>query len=191
MKLTDKKYLIFDFDETIDTLVIDWEIWKQGMNDIIQRYDPTGSIAFSLEKSDSLENYYLEKFGEKINHDFIEFKRDFENKYLQGHTPNQAAVNFIKKADGFTILMWTGNHRDTVRTILAELGIAEKIKKIVGRENVKFIKPNPDGFTQLFVPGSEKKDYLMIGNSSADSGAAKAVGIDFIHVDDFVRLIKE
>lgn len=50
---------------------------------------------------------------------------------------------------------------------------------------VNLLKPYPDGFFKIFqISTHERKDFLMVGNSHTDEGAAQSVGIDFLKVDE-------
>lgn len=190
MNLSDKKYLIFDFDETVDTLAMDWHNWSKNILRIIQKYDP--SVQIPLKDIHFVtENIFIERFGESINQDFIKFQESFERKQLIGHQPNYVLVRFIQKSVGFTIFIWSNNHSQTVVPILKELGLFPHIKQYITRDMMAFAKPHLDGFKKLSIPEEKLAQTLFIGDSDTDSVAAQAASIDFIHVDDFVRLIKE
>ena len=79
----------------------------------------------------------------------------------------------------------------TVKRALTDMNLTTAINRMVTCDVVVFPKPNPEGFALLRMPNTSLDDYLMIGDSDNDKGAAAAVGIDYLHVDDFVRLIKE
>jgi HAD superfamily hydrolase (TIGR01549 family) len=188
MNLASKKYLIFDFDETISKIIIDWRVWQHGIVDIVAEYLPGEDFNHDGHIF-SRQNDFIDQFGQEINRKFIVLAEQFERDLLETHEPDAKVVAFIKNNSNYHFYIWTSNHSSTVEPILRELGVLSKIKKIVGRDDVAFIKPRADGFQQIFVPGSQKTDYLMIGDSSYDEEAAKTAQIDFLHVNDFKQLI--
>ena len=49
---------------------------------------------------------------------------------------------------------------------------------------VDLLKPEPDGFNKYFITLGENHEFLMIGNSQYDQGAAENCGIEFLDVKD-------
>ncbi|KKU18367.1 MAG: hypothetical protein UY13_C0002G0076 [Candidatus Pacebacteria bacterium GW2011_GWB1_47_8] len=195
-KLSNKKYLIFDFDETISTLLIDWnDGYREGIVSAIQKYDPSFTLSpHQLNRkwvNFELENRFIEHFGQSLRKDLIEFHRVFEKTHYTGCEPNSAVIEFIRSSRGFSIFLWSNNHSETIKRALADLNLTEKIDRWVTCEQVLFSKPHPEGFSLLQIPNTALKEYLFIGDSSNDEKAAAKIGLDYLHVDDFVRLIKK
>lgn len=190
-----KDYLIFDFDETIGTLLMDWTDVYGGMLRVIQKYEPTFALPSNQINSEhvnaELENSFIKKFGKPLRLDLVKFHQEFEVSHYTGCQPNPAVVEFIKNAQGFEVFVWSNNHVDALKLGLKDLNLETAFKRIVTCDMVLFSKPHPEGFSHLSVAGSSLEQYLMIGDSSNDEKAAAAAGIDFLHVDDFVRLIKK
>jgi HAD superfamily hydrolase (TIGR01509 family) len=56
---------------------------------------------------------------------------------------------------------------------------------VVGKEHVHYCKPNTEGFNVLQEKVAIKyEETVFIGDSAADSGAAKALGIDYLDVTE-------
>ena len=85
--------------------------------------------------------------------------------------------------------MWTSNHIETISPVLRELGLDQSFQVIISRDSVKYPKPDADGFSHIFISGTEKEDYLMIGDTNNDVFAAKNSGIDYLDVNDFEKEI--
>jgi HAD superfamily hydrolase (TIGR01549 family) len=82
------------------------------------------------------------------------------------------------------LYIWTSNDEKTVAPILNELNINKLFKKIITRNNVNYIKPNPEGFYLINKENNSKANYLLVGDSDADKGAAIESGIDFFNIKE-------
>ena len=75
---------------------------------------------------------------------------------------------------------------------MEEIGLAPIIKQVISKDKVQLVKPEPDGFnliqdwlqTKLQV-APKLSEFMMIGDSVADEGAAKNAGINFFKVKYF------
>ncbi|MBT3250059.1 MAG: HAD-IA family hydrolase [Candidatus Pacebacteria bacterium] len=178
-----KKYLIFDFDETIAKLEMDWSHYFSEMGLLYKKFDPSCQhVAFSEFEGC---NDFVRKYGQKVSPLIRAATQDYEKKFNHGLTPYPELVEFIKNVQGYELSVYSSNSRQTVLKGLAELGLIDKFEQIVSRDEVTYIKPDPDGFSLIYDPTTAKEDYLMIGNSSADKGMAEAVGIDFFLAEYF------
>jgi len=188
--LSSKKYIIFDFDATIDTLLIDWEQYGEEFFKLVDTFDPSITIS-KMDTSYDFQIRCIEKLGEEINQAFIKYAEDFEKKYYTGHVPNEALIQFSRNnQEKYEFFLCTSNALSVVLPVLEELKIEKAFQKIIARGNVAFPKPHPDGFFQISAERGKKEDYVMIGDSDNDSRAAHNAGIDFIHVNDFEKLIQ-
>ena len=187
LKTSKKTHLIFDFDGTLLKLVLplekaigNIEMELTALDDKPYReYHEKGS-PFSL-----LQNYYVDKFGEKALKTLVKNEIEFETGNLRGAIPNQELLSTIKKLSGYELFIWSSNTKPTVEGLLKKHGIFNKFKRIITRENVKFLKPEIDGFRLLYDPKVPKASYLFIGDSEFDKLAAKKAEVDFYFVDFF------
>ena len=189
MSFLNKKYLVFDFDGTIDSLIIDWSNSRKEMMTSIK--DIVGDQ--SLE--DFRNSYYfqiemIKEFGDEVSDKLIELSKNYEKENYSSHHPNMNAVDFIKNnQDKYKFFLWTSNHIETISPVLKELGLDQSFQVIVSRDSVKLPKPDAEGFLQIYIPGPDKKDYLMIGDTSNDVFAAENSDIDYLDINDFEREI--
>lgn len=179
-----KTHLVFDFDATIALINIDWTNWHKGIAAIYREFDPKHT--FRPKSEHNLINQYTEQFGAEIRNKLHRFNEEYEQKYANGYTPNPDLVDFIQQAKPtLSLYVYTSNARKTVAPMLASLQIADKIRQVVTRDDVDFIKPHPQGFVKIYDTSVPKKQYLMIGDSHADRGVAENAGIDFYPIDYF------
>ena len=79
MNLNLKKYLIFDFDGTIDDLIINWKDIRKGYLKIAHELEPT-SVYHSEQVSYQMQVDLINKYGNIANQKFIELSREYEKK---------------------------------------------------------------------------------------------------------------
>lgn len=176
-----KKHVIFDFDETLCTIKIDWNGWIKELSKILRTYD--SSFVPSRKDFGVVQNKFIRKFGDKVRDEVWRFSKEYELKYTTGYIEHKNWLGVIKGMPQITMMfLWSSNSQLTVEQILKKVGIFELFQKVVAREDVTFLKPDPEGFKLINNQSFSKKEYLMVGDSSADEGAASNAGIDFMHV---------
>jgi phosphoglycolate phosphatase-like HAD superfamily hydrolase len=177
------QHIIFDFDETLATLHIDWSGWYGGISEIILKYEPSTDLPQVIPHT--LFNAYVKKYGGPIRKELWEFSADFELKANKGLTPNPTALSLLTSiGDDKKVYLYSSNSRRIILESLEKLGITNRFEKIVARDDVDFIKPDPHGFMLIYDGHSPLTQYVMVGDSSSDSGLAKNAKIDFINVSN-------
>lgn len=177
-----KKNLIFDFDETLFTLELPWHLYLDGLVERIQTnlepklHEERGIVA--------LEHQVVKKHGEQAKQLINQWAAIFEKEHLVGVTEHHSLTNFVREQhDQYQIFLWTSNMQSTVRPILKHEGLLDFFEKLVAKDDVRMIKPDPDGFSLIRSEDEPLENFLMIGDSDNDEGAAKAAGIDFFRVE--------
>lgn len=175
---TPKKHIIFDFDETIFTLDLPWHVYYEEMSKRLHDLDP--SLPETKNIND-LENKAVEKLGMAAQQVRWQYSLEFEAKQLKGVEELTDLTNFIRENAGkYTFYLWTSNMRPTVEPILTKYDLLPLFKQLATKGDVAFTKPHPDGFELLHDASvSDHTDWLMIGNSYNDRGAAEQAGIDY------------
>jgi len=185
LKKNKKTYIIFDFDETVAELLLPWDEWYERITSIMRVHEPglLEHYRFGEEPIALLENRFIEKMGIKGAALLNEYTREFEIARLKGVRWNEELVNFIlREKKKYEIYIWSSNTQESVKKALNERNLASAFRKIVTRDMVRYIKPNPDGF-KLIDDGKTSIDrYLFVGDSSNDELAAKALGMDYFKV---------
>ncbi len=77
--------------------------------------------------------------------------------------------------------VWSSNSTKTLERYLKELGISNLFDGVVSRDDVYFIKPDPEGFS-LIDDGTSVGKYLFYGDSQFDKDAARALDVDYVDV---------
>ncbi len=181
-----KRHLVFDFDLTIAKMNIDWSEWHTGVKKIYNQFDKNHFYDISLNPH-FFYNQMVEKHGDQLVEQMKKFNQEYENKYLTGITPNQELIDFIIDNKDQRQYVFSSNSRTTVENGLSSLGIIDQFIKIISRDDVRMVKPAPEGFYNLSKFAENKDQFLMIGDSSSDEEAAKTAGVDFLKCEYFSR----
>lgn len=194
MSLTDyindhhKTHIIFDFDATLSLLALPWDMWKVEFEKMLGN-DNSHTWGEYLNKDITLaeaQNIYLRNGGETARQTLTQFNAQFEKTLLEGVSHNHALLQEVDELpDNLYLYIWSSNSTETLKNVLTDLAVHHKFEKIVSRDDVSLIKPDPAGFDLLYKKDVPKDRYLMVGDSDADRGAAQAAGINFYRIDYF------
>ncbi len=180
-----KKKLIFDLDETILELLLPWDIWFDNLRTLILEKDPEMWRAYDgTDRSiHQLMNNFAKKQGKEVKSKITAMSTKFEKHHLKGTRNNDELIGFIKKhKDDYKMYVWSSNTDEVVYKVLEEVGLLPHFDTIVTQTKVRYIKPDPDGFSLIHDGESDIKEYLFIGDSKSDEGVAAALGMDFFKV---------
>ena len=90
-------------------------------------------------------------------------------------------------AAGFQLSLLTNDNEFSARQNLSDLGIATLFSTVVGADSGYGVKPEPGGLLYCCAAVVDPSQVLMIGDTTADYGAAIAAGVaDFICIADDV-----
>ncbi len=179
-----KKYLIFDFDDTLVTLRLPWHSYTTGIKAIIHEVDPDLVARYPGEEMKYLIHEALIKHGQRIRPRINRYRQQFEQDNLQGILRNDWLLAFLQEnAANYQFFIWSSNDTHTILPVLQGSQLEALFQKIVGANDVNYTKPSPDGFYALFDPSTQKKaDFLFVGDSNSDEEASRNAGIDFFKI---------
>lgn len=89
------------------------------------------------------------------------------------------AVEGARRA-GFQTALWTNNARAVTLPALERLGLAALLDLVVTRDDMKALKPDPDGWRVISEHFAVTRDAVVVGDSWVDGVAAAAVGVPFV-----------
>jgi phosphoglycolate phosphatase len=86
---------------------------------------------------------------------------------------------------GFVTALWTNNAATVTRPALARLGLGAHFDVVVTRDEMRALKPDPDGWHVIVqhldgAPAAGVSTSFMLGDSWVDGLAAAAAGVPFI-----------
>lgn len=179
-----KSKIIFDFDKTLFDLHLPWKTFKNNMLLKLRTIDQGLILEQEADPIIPLMNQAIKKHGMIAKSCINTFCRDFEQEHASSESPNMSLVMQIKELDSnYKKYIWSSNMYTTVKHVLDLYKLNTLFSLIVTQDLVEYLKPEPDGFHQIFQSeGGSNEEYILIGDSRHDEGASKAAGIDFLHV---------
>jgi beta-phosphoglucomutase-like phosphatase (HAD superfamily) len=187
---------IFDCDGTLaDTMPLHYQAWSETLDKNLGR------------KSDFTESMFY-RFGgmparqivERLNQDFgytfdpQHFAHEKEMRFVEllpGIGPVQEVIDVLNRlAPDAKVAVASGGLTEIVRETLGFLGLSigprEKIKFLIGSDQVEHGKPNPELFLRAAeLLGAEPKRCLVFEDAEPGFLAAQAAGMDYIDVRPF------
>jgi phosphoglycolate phosphatase-like HAD superfamily hydrolase len=188
--------VIFDFDATLFLLKLPWEEYLAETHRLVRDHDEVAYDALVNEHqhADKIVNAFVKAHGPAVLEKTLPYSRKFETERLTGVLKNEVLLGTVRTLLGdsrYDIFIWTSNCRATVEPILQRHGMLSQLKRVVTKDDVTLTKPEPNGFALMSEyyqhsgqPVPALDTWLMVGDSSADKGAAAAAGIDFFVVED-------
>ena len=174
MSLKNYDNYIFDFDGTIATLEVDWTSLKDEIKILCKKH--------GIEIKQKL-NIKIDLLKENESNLYAIIKKYEQWNSAPKYVVNQSIVNFINTKDSFYVI--SNNLHSTVKSVLGELGLVSKCKKIVAIDNIKNSKPNIEAYKKLKVLlkiGSS----VFIGDRDTDKEFARNCNIDFKYAKDMM-----
>ncbi|MCI0503534.1 HAD hydrolase-like protein [Candidatus Micrarchaeota archaeon] len=174
--------VIFDFDDTLVHLDVDWKAVKLEVLAIAAKSGVQADAgAHLIAITDSLsENPKL-----RTQIDAVFRRHELECARSRAYVPFPAMLSVVKalRAHPCRLAIASGNHSDSINSILAEIGFAKEFDFVCGREKVSRNKPHPDQLLLILKElGVGRDSAVFIGNSVFDRMAAAAAGMGHISV---------
>jgi len=89
------------------------------------------------------------------------------------------AVAALKQL-GFATAVWTNNDRVVADFVLTRFELLPLFDLVITRDDVRHLKPDPDGLRVVRTRGPEAESIVVVGDSWVDGAAAQAGGVPFI-----------
>jgi phosphoglycolate phosphatase len=84
------------------------------------------------------------------------------------------------RAAGFATAVWTNNARDISAEALARFDLLGVLDLVVTRDEMRALKPDPDGWRVIVEHFGVPIDAVVVGDSWVDGVAATAAGVPFV-----------
>jgi phosphoglycolate phosphatase len=84
------------------------------------------------------------------------------------------------RAAGFMTAVWTNNAREVTAVALGRFGLLPVLDLVVTRDEMRALKPDPDGWRVILEHFGPARDAVVVGDSWVDGVAAQAAGVPFI-----------
>ncbi len=176
-----KSVLVFDFDQTIAKIIIEWAGWHSKIVEVFRQFEPDFPYSYG-ENVFPITNEMIKKYGEEMRVKLNEVSSEYEMENAEGLIVNEILVDYIR-GDSREKHIYSSNSKELLKKFLRELEINSLFEKIISRDDVPYIKPDPSGFEIIYDPDKDKSDYIMVGDSSSDKEVANAFGIDYFYMN--------
>ena len=190
-----KEVLVFDLDGTIVNLKADW----MNLRDIlVNNYNKRYKEDCNIERISTCLEEIVKKKDEATLQEFFDIIREFELKSLEDIEPIEETIFFINNKELFNVREETKiailslNTRDTIIKILKDAKIYDKIDFIIGREDVRKWKPEPNGLLKIQNHyNANKSEMVFFGDLENDIMTGKNAGIEAYYIQDLIELVRK
>jgi phosphoglycolate phosphatase-like HAD superfamily hydrolase len=173
--------VVVDLDNTLVKLEVDWEALRERLADVAERAE----VLVERHGIWPLMEAARQPGREPL---LAEMERIVTEAELAGAggPRNQALVEWLDRNAGATaVSVLSLNSRHAVERALESHDLAERVAHIVGREDVRRVKPDPEGLLVLAERhGVEPAGILFVGDKDGDRECAERAGSRFIHVEE-------
>ncbi len=190
-----KNIIVFDLDGTIVRLSVDWMSLKEKLyNDYKKIY----SENCSFESISTCLSKLVEKGDEEVLGNFFEIIRQYELVNIYDNQPIKETIFFINNLEIFgldksvKLAILSLNTRKTIVTSLKLVNISHKFDYIIGREDVRNWKPDPEGLLRIQDFYKVKKEEMIyFGDLKKDILTGKSAGIDVFLIEDLINFVNK
>lgn len=187
MNLSNYKHLLFDYDNTIARLPIDWSLERANFRKFLTEKFQGIELEQGI-RVDEMEKIAIEFFP-KRRKEIFSF-RHFLEKSLDGrHEPINEVISFLRKCEQGPFHIISNNLKSTVCSGLSQFKIRQFFDVIIGVDEAGCPKPSTIAWHILLkFRKINHKSCLFIGDSQATDGEfAKSIGIPFINVSNLIK----
>lgn len=175
------KVVIFDLDGTVaDTDMMIVEIYRRLFAKFRPDFQPSFELLLSFSGptiKDIFDRYFPEMDIKVLAQEFMELKPYFLSTVKSYDGVPQLIAEIKKK--GIKIALVTNGYQISAGKTLAAIHMEKEFDLIIGLDDVKKPKPDPEGISLVVkhfdVP---KSDILFVGDAITDYLAAKDAGVD-------------
>lgn len=190
-----KKVIIFDLDGTVLHLAADWMSLKKKL---VDKYRKIYIEDYSFDSVSACLSNIVKKSDYDILETFFDIIRQYELDNIEENKPIEETIFFINNLELFGVKSTTKlailslNTRMTIIESLKLANISDKFNFLVGREDVRKWKPDPEGIYKIKDHyGIKKEEMIYFGDLQKDVLTGNNAGIEVYFIDDLIRLVKK
>ncbi|MFO7797977.1 MAG: HAD family hydrolase [Promethearchaeia archaeon] len=188
-----KKVIVFDLDGTIVRLDVNWQELK---NILSNRYSKIFDESCEFHSISECLSFVVAKDQKEELHNHFKIIREFEIKNIENNIPIPQTIELIKHKKKFGIpedtklAILSLNSRNTIKKSLKQEDILKYFDFIVGREDVRRWKPEPEGLIIIKDHFNvETDEMLFIGDMKKDLLTGTNAGVKAYLIDDLIQFV--
>ncbi|MHA1195714.1 MAG: HAD family hydrolase [Promethearchaeota archaeon] len=188
------KLIIFDLDGTIVKLKAEWHELKSYLSDL---FNTKYKMACTFKSISECLSKLAEMGNEKELQNFFSIIEEYEYKNIEDTDLIEETIFFIKHKELFgvnkdaKIAILSLNTRKTIHRSLEIAGLTKYIEYIVGREDVRHWKPNPEGLLKIMAYFNvNSSNVVYIGDLEKDKLTAINANVKFYNVKEIIKLVR-
>jgi phosphoglycolate phosphatase len=176
---------VFDLDHTLIQTPLDLAAMASDMRALIEA--ATGPLPYRRERYRVGELIaYCRTQAPTLEAAAWDLALDHERRAMKEATLEAGALEALAGARraGFATALWTNNARTLTLPALERLGLARELELIVTRDDMRALKPDPDGWRVIASHFKERladgSSAVVVGDSWVDGVAAAKAGVPFV-----------
>jgi HAD superfamily hydrolase (TIGR01549 family) len=190
-----KKVIVFDLDGTIVRLHANW---KHLRDILIKKYYDIYQETHEIKHISKLLRKIVENKDDSVLEKFFEIIRSFEHENLANIDLIDEVIFFINNRELFGIsenskfAILSLNTRETILKALKLAKVFDKFDFILGREDLRNWKPEPEGLIEIKNHfGVKKEEMIYIGDLEYDLLTGQNAGVDAFLVGELIDLVRQ
>ena len=173
--------LVFDLDHTLVRSPLDLRAMAQDLLVFLRERGVALPARESRWSAPEMARFVREQ-APSLEADFWEIALAHERRALLEVELEPGALESLRavRALGFRTAVWTNNDGAATRHVLEQFALISHLDLVVTRQEVRHLKPDPDGLRVIAERWPDLGEVFVVGDSWADGQAAGAGGVPFI-----------
>jgi phosphoglycolate phosphatase len=177
----DARGVVFDLDHTLVRSPLD----LRAMAEELGRYLASHGVDLPPRQTRWSAPELARLVGERAPHleeGFWRIALAHEHRALEAARAEPGAREALRDlgARGFRRAVWTNNGRAATEHVLGRLALGAELDLVVTRQEVRHLKPDPDGLRVIALRWPDVRQLFVVGDSWVDGQAAHAGGAPFV-----------
>lgn len=176
-----ERVVVLDLDNTLCKLDVDWGEVRERLRAVAKAAgrDLSGAGIWDLMQD------AREPGREPLLAEMEELVTEAELDGASTCAHNATLVEWVAREACAPVSILSLNSRRAVQVALERNGLESLVAHIVGREDVREVKPHPEGMLVLAERhGVDPGRMLLIGDRDGDRECAESAGAEFLHVEE-------
>jgi phosphoglycolate phosphatase len=172
---------VFDLDHTLIHSPLDLAAMALDMRACLER--ALGPLPTRGERYRVFELIaHCQREAPRLEPDLWTVALDHERRAVAGAWVEPGALTAVEgaRAAGFHTAVWTNNAREVATLALAQFDLLRHFDLVVTRDEMRALKPDPDGWRVIGERFGDVRHAVVVGDSWVDGLAAAAVGVPFV-----------